>query len=534
MRSLAFLSLLAALIPATSPSSSATSSRMSRIRHVVTLCLENRSFDHMFAFLDHAGVDNLRDKPHLYNLVDVNDPNSARVYVGPGANWVAPQDPGHEIAAVTEQLFGQNLVLQPYPRPLMNGFLQNANKTFAGSVPAMKEVMKSFLPAEIPALTTLATEFAVFDRWYASVPGPTQPNRAFLHSATSNGEVDNQRWHMRLGYPQKTIYESLHDAGKDFAIYYHDGPTAGLFRWMRRPDILLDKMHSFDGTLGIGGFKKDVMNGKLPEYTFIDPRYFDRKGNILESTQFANDDHPPHDVRRGQTLVKTVYETLRNSPIWESTLLIITYDEHGGYYDHVPPPSDGVPNPDGIIGDGIRFDRLGIRVPTVMISPWIQRGLVVHEPPPAQQPTPTSQFEHSSIPAMVKKLFGLPDFLTKRDAWAGTFEHIWMQLDQPRQDCPTTIQDLPAASAALQRRAGPGYLAPDDTIVDEDGPLTDMQAALVEVVGGIRGDPMTEQQAMEVVGDDGVDLSVPRQPEMSKAEARAYVHQGMADIRSGL
>jgi phospholipase C len=519
--------LLLLLLSSASAQTTNTHERLQRIKHVVVLCLENRSFDHMFGFLNHTrDIDNLRDKPFLYNAVNVSDPASPRVYVGPGARYVDPQDPGHYVSMVSEQIYGTRNVPRPYPNPApMNGFLQNNNGVFK-SLAAARSTIKSFRPAEIPVLTRLAEEYAVFDRWFSSVPGPTQPNRAFLHSATANGEINNQRWHMRLGYPQKTIFQSLHEAKKDFAVFYHDGPTPGLFRWMRRPDILVGKMHSYEGHLGglIGGFKKRVRDGKLPEYTFIDPRYFDRKGNFLIKSKYANDDHPPHDVRRGQSLVKDVYETLRAGPHWSSTLLIITYDEHGGYYDHVPPPSRGVPNPDGKVGDGAMFDRLGVRVPTVMISPWIRKGAVIHRPRPESRPTPTSQFEHSSVPATIKKLFGLPNFLTRRDAWAGTFEEVWQELDTMRTDCPMSIPNHPVTTQpALAARADVEH-APDGSI-DESGPLTDMQAALVEVVQGIKRAPMTPAEAMEQVGDDGGNT------DLSKDQARQLVHQGLAEAR---
>lgn len=175
-------------------------------------------------------------------------------------------------------------------------------------------------------------------------------------------------------------------------------------------------------------------------------------------------------MRYTQILVKEVYETLRNSPQWESTLLVVTFDEHGGYFDHVQPPSQGVPNPDGKVGDGILFDRLGVRVPTFLISPWIERGLVLHEP---QGPTSTSQFEHSSIAATVKKIFGLPNFLTKRDAWAGTFEGA-LNLSSVRKDCPKQLVDaVPISAAGMQT-------------MELSGPLTDMQEALVLAIQGMQ------------------------------------------------
>lgn len=119
-------------------------------------------------------------------------------------------------------------------------------------------------------------------------------------------------------------------------------------------------------------FKKHAKQGTLPNYAVIEQRYLDLK------TKPATDDHPSHDVYQGQMFIKEVYETLRSSPQWNQTLLIITYDEHGGFFDHVPTPNNGIPSPDGVVGQEpfyFDFGRLGVRVPTIMVSPWIEKGL---------------------------------------------------------------------------------------------------------------------------------------------------------------
>ena len=128
--------------------------------------------------------------------------------------------------------------------------------------------------------------------------------------------------------------------------------------------------------------------------------------------------------------MKNVYEALRNGPLWEETLLLITYDEHGGFYDHVPPPQRGVPSPDGICTkEGFNYERLGVRIPTLAVSPWIQRNTLVHDAPAAQKPDEsTSEYELSSIPATLRKIFPqLGGPLNRRDAWAATFEHVWAE-----------------------------------------------------------------------------------------------------------
>ena len=166
-------------------------------------------------------------------------------------------------------------------------------------------------------------------------------------------------------FPQETIFDSLHSDDVDFGIYFQNIPTTLFYRNLRQLKYIF-KLHQYDLK-----FKKDAAKGNLPSLTVIEPRYFDLKGLP------ANDDHPSHDVANGQKLVKEVYETLRSSPQWNETLLVITYDEHGGFYDHVKTPFVGIPNPDGNTGPApgfFKFDRLGVRVPTIMVSPWIQKG----------------------------------------------------------------------------------------------------------------------------------------------------------------
>lgn len=198
------------------------------------------------------------------------------------------------------------------------------------------------------------------------MPTSTQPNRLYVHSATSHGLSSNVRKDLIHGFPQKTIFDSLEENGLSFGIYYQNIPATLFLKTLRKLKHIV-KFHNYALT-----FKLHAKLGRLPNYVVIEQRYFDCE--LFP----ANDDHPSHDVARGQRFVKEVYETLRASPQWNETALLITYDEHGGFYDHVPTPVSGVPNPDGIIGPDpfyFKFDRLGVRVPTILISPWIDKGI---------------------------------------------------------------------------------------------------------------------------------------------------------------
>jgi len=140
-----------------------------------------------------------------------------------------------------------------------------------------------------------------------------------------------------IGFDQKTIFENLDENGLTWKSYFQEVPATVFYRYLRRQPAI-GNIHHYSL------FKEAAAAGTLPTYSFIDPRYFD-------TPRYAqNDDHPSADVSEGQKLFKDVYETIRASPQWEDTVLIVTYDEHGGYYDHVPTPLD-VPNPDGLVGE---------------------------------------------------------------------------------------------------------------------------------------------------------------------------------------
>ncbi|KAK3408460.1 hypothetical protein EUGRSUZ_J00693 [Eucalyptus grandis] len=421
--------------------------------------MENRSFDHTLGWMKRLnpainGVDGSESTP-----LSTADPNSTRFYFDDRSHYVDP-DPGHSFQAIREQIFGSdNTSADPPP---MDGFAQQAY-SMDPSMNMSRDVMSGFNPDMVAVYKALVSEFAVFDRWFASVPSSTQPNRLYVHSGTSAGATSNIPALLIKGYPQRTIFENLYDAGLSFGIYFQNIPATLFYRNLRKLKYLT-KFHPY----GLS-FKNDARRGKLPNYTVVEQRFMDTK------LAPANDDHPSHDVYQGQMFVKEVYETLRASPQWNQTLLLITYDEHGGYFDHVPTPVRGVPSPDGIVGPepfNFTFNRLGVRVPTIAISPWIEKGTVVHGP--NGSPSPTSEYEHSSIPATVKRLFNLSaPFLTKRDAWAGTFEGIVQTRTQPRTDCP---EKLPTPVKIRKGEA------------KEDAKLSEFQQELMQLAAVLKGE----------------------------------------------
>lgn len=411
-----------------------------RIKHVVVLMLENRAFDHFFGKF--PGVNGLSG--FEYNLLNASDATSNRVYVSQDAPYANQCDPDHSLPATTYKIFGPaqatsgNLTM-----PSMSGFVEQEwlQDDFNSSVNYCN-VMQGFAPERIPVISALASEFAIMDNFFASLPGPTWPNRAFVLAGTSSGLTETGMWYQNtsdLLLPSKTIYDQVAEAGGSWRHYYNDTP------W----ELFLQTVaHNPDNVRPVTELWADAASGNLPDFAFINPRC----GINTTTGAGSNDDHPDHDVALGEQFIKDVYEAIRASPQWNDTLFVMTFDEHGGFYDHVPPPMHGVPPPDNLASypdHGFQFDRLGMRIPAILVSPWIQRGTVVSAPPAAQKPTSSSEYDLTSIMATTRKVLSVLEGagpLTKRDAWAATFEHVLTTLDTPRTDCPQWLPAAPEAS----------------------------------------------------------------------------------------
>jgi phospholipase C len=417
---------------------------LQKINRFVVLMLENRSFDHLIGYLKtlNPAIDGLTGSEYS-NFPDPRNPGQPPVTVSPTAAPTMPFDPPHEFCDVQKQLYGvdptgklcSNTRVTP---ALMNGFVYCGNQAAsANKVPTQGfRVMECFAPGNVPYIMTLAQEFALFNYWYSSLPGPTWPNRFFVHAATSGGLSDSPgTGAMVSGFSFKngTIYQALAAAGKDWRIY-HDGlpQTAGIDSLRTAYiDIFTNNFREMKY------FVQDVNGGILPEYTFIEPCY----GGFLDTNfPIGNSMHPQDDVSGGDALVKLVYETIRNSAYWQDTMLIITFDEHGGFFDHVPPPAAPPTGDDTAYAnpaDNFKFDLYGIRVPAIVISPLTNKGTVIGTDPSDK----STIFDHASILATVQKRFGL-QALTTRDSVANTLD-VALNLASPRSDAPTSLQTQP-------------------------------------------------------------------------------------------
>jgi len=410
---------------------------MGSIDHVVVLMLENRSFDQMLGYLyfDFKKNQPSRSKQEFDGLTgNESCPDQAMTevkvfpitsttphpYNMPGAN------PREGFLATNVQLFGtenpQSGVI-PNNKGFIASFAAGISfdqaKGYRDTIPGVKptDIMGMYHPDMLPVMSTLARSYAVCDCWFASVPTQTLPNRAFVNAGTSLGSLDNSMKYFGC----KNIFGELAAVGADWAIYGYNGT----------PRTKLDFPDTRDADSSHFGhfqeFQERARDGKLPTYTFLEPSW----------GASGNSQHPNYDVATGEQLISDVYNTLCGSPKWNQTLLIIIYDEHGGNYDHATPPS-GVPAPDKLVGsiDRFQFDRLGIRIPAILISPLIKEGTVFR---------PTDSFvDHTSVIKTLCEKNGIKPW-NPRIAAASSLAGV-LTLQQPRVGNVLTGVTPPAPS----------------------------------------------------------------------------------------
>jgi phospholipase C len=403
---------------------SADGNSLASVNHVVVLMLENRSFDHMLGFL-YPGKQTPSGQPFEGLTGTESNPDSsgspvtvfrieqstANAYLMPGA------DPGEGYMATNDQLYGSDTAPASGAAAACQGFVTDYAYTLSWQTKeggwsivggtTENDIMGCFTPEALPVLSALAKGYAVCDQWFCSVPTETMPNRAFACAATSQGHMDDKTH----TFTSPTIFGLLDAAGLGWAVYGYDAEplTKNTFTQIASADA------SHFGLFT--DFQAAAAAGTLPAYTFLEPSW----------SSSGNSQHPNYDVALGEQLIHDVYEALRGGAGWPQTLLVITYDEHGGCYDHVPPPWGAAPPDPATSGEfSFGFDRFGPRVPTVLVSPLIAPGTVF------RVPAGGTPLDHTSVLKTVEQRWGLPS-LTARDQAAPGFGDA-LTLTSPRAD----------------------------------------------------------------------------------------------------
>jgi phospholipase C len=422
---------------------------LSFVEHVVVLMLENRSFDHMLGFLytDNGNVSPTGQPYEGLNGTESNpasvgspvtvyriEPATSNAYFMPGAN------PGEGYMATDAQIFGG---AEGLPRPgavaASNGFVTDFAYTLGWQAQqgrpilpgtTASDIMGCYTPGTLPVLSGLAKGYAVCDHWYCSVPTETMPNRAFTCAATSQGHMDDKTH----TFTSPSIFGLLGSHGLGWAIYGYDAEPL-------TKNTFTDISQAPASHFGLfTDFQGAAAAGTLPAFTFLEPSW----GSA------GNSQHPNYNVALGEQLIHDVYEAVRGGPGWPQTLLVITYDEHGGCYDHVPPPSGATP-PDQDAGEfGFDFTRFGVRVPTVLVSPLIAAGTVF------RVPAGGVPLDHTSIMKTVQQRWGLPA-LTARDAAAPSVADV-LSLTTPRTDDPLAGVTVPVAAGLGPAAGEPSHM----------------------------------------------------------------------------
>jgi phospholipase C len=396
-----------------------------KIEHVVVLMMENRSFDHMLGFVPGVGdLTGTESCPSPWGDVPVS----------PTADYVLPVGPDHTHLGILSQLANGNTgFVTAYDAAVQ------AARRKQPDLPAdqAKAIMRCFAPERVPVLGTLAQHFVACRHWFASVPGETWPNRNYAHAATSHGQVNI----VIRPYTDRTIFELLGDNHRSWRIY-HDGPAQ---TWAFPKLWVPFWRHHFKD---MDKLWAAIEHDELDHYSFIEPDH-----GLLPLDKTSNNQHPDNntaakrdgsDFRAGEQLIADVYMRLRANPaVFQKTLLLVTYDEHGGFYDKVSPPA-AVP-PDQFVwqkdGNRFGFDRLGVRVPAVLISPWLD---------PATIDGP--DFEHTSIVASLRALFAPgAKVLNARDGVANGFQALPVRA-APRTDLPAVAPEAMPAPVERQMR----------------------------------------------------------------------------------
>ncbi len=392
------------------------------INNVVWLMLENRGLDHLMGqlYTESNPATNfypsssattpyigLGDNPTFSNSVTVGqDQYTTTAYaITPSDDPTTPDpDPGEAYEYVNNQLF--------YPGydyndpPAMQGFLYDYYTNSQNSYPDCEQIMGFYTPEQLPVISGLAQQYAISDAWFCSVPTQTYANRAYSVAGTTSGFVDNGAdLPLEKDNMNRTMFNVMLDSGiTDWTIYTQDD------YWLNSSFITyefetMDSLPPSQNPQPIANFLAACKEGGLPQFSYIEPAWY---GGEIGQGWNGNDYHPIANLLPGEQMLNEIYQALAsNTAQWNNTLFIVTFDEHGGTMDHVAPPNCTPPDGVSYSGDGLtfNFDRLGVRIPTLLISPQIPQGTVFRSPTFGQDPYVA--FDHTSFVKVILGWMGI-------------------------------------------------------------------------------------------------------------------------------
>ena len=400
------------------PHMAAGTDTLPEVEHIVVLMMENHSYDNYLGLLRRGDGFTL-------------GPGGAPVETNPYAN------------GDRQRAFSMPTTCQLDAKPSQEWqashqqFNNGKNDGFVIS-PSGPVAMGYWGPTDLPFYYSLASTFPLGDRWFCSLLGQTNPNRRYLIAATSAGVVDDDVAQLTIPAPNGTIFDRLEHFGISWRDYYHpsSSPTVGVY--------LSDPAATSPNVIAVDAFFNDVAAGTLPDFCIVDPNFG------------TGSEEDPQDISVGQAFAAQVINALMDSPSWQNTILVWTYDEHGGYYDHVPPPPAIAPDTiQPLVLDGEStydgFHRYGFRVPAAVISPFARANHVS-----------SLVYDHTSILALVERKWNLPA-LTYRDANAHDLMDF-LDFQHPGfRDPPRLAKPLKWPQAC--ETTGPGTIPPPDSII---------------------------------------------------------------------
>jgi phospholipase C len=455
------------------------------IEHVVVLMMENRSFDHMLGGLQKV----IPEVDGVLNVTQANPDKNGVTYMPTEITATRfRHDPMHYHPNVMFQLDG--------PQGPSRNFVLDFSLEYPDSSRQEREQIMGYYPVGyLPALHGLAQAFTICDKWFSSLPGPTIPNRLFMHAGTSQGHVNLPPPPLSFTYDPTTVFQRLDERGISWKKYVSDQTTTMFLKYKR---------FDFDS---VDDFFEDASGAasRFPAYSFVEPQHEPAylphdmgDGVVLDPSRPANNDHSRvSDIMDGERFIASVYNAIRNNEaLWHSTLLVVLFDEHGGFHDHVPPPADAVPPdpaappittdyPHGLPGKfQFRFERLGVRVPALLVSPWVART-VDH-----------TRYDHASVLKYLTEKWGLGD-LGPRVAAAQSFAQMIQMASPKRTDDTPRRLEVPSGELPLSDH-GRTLVAFSQTL---DRPMTSSPA--LTMAGGkrkTRGIHVQYAEALQHIG----------------------------------